>query len=261
MQAVILVGGFGTRLKEKTSTIPKPMVEVAGRPILWHIMKYYSMFGINDFILCLGYKGEVIKDYFLNIHAYNSDVTVNLAEGKASFLKNNCEPWNVTMIDTGLETATGGRLKKIAPYLDGQAFCMTYGDGVADVDINALLAQHKNSRSLATVTAVVPPSRYGYLEIAGGKVTRFQEKPESADKPRINGGFFILDPKALDYVQGDDEMWEQGPMNRLVADGQLSAYNHDGFWQCMDTLRDQQKLDQLWKTNQAPWRIWPNQDS
>lgn len=259
MKVVLLVGGFGTRLSEKTSRIPKPMVEIGGKPILWHIMKYYSHFGFDEFVLCLGYKGELIKEYFLNIRSYNSDLNVDLSTGQVEFLNNGCPSWKVTMVDTGLEAGTGGRLKKVAPYLGTEPFCMTYGDGLANVNLPALVQHHKQHGRLGTVTAVVPPSRYGYLDIRGDRVQHFQEKPETPENARINGGFFVLDPKVVNYIGSAEEMWEKGAMLKLVEEGELTAFRHDGFWQCMDTLRERQYLDDLWKSGKAPWKVWDHE--
>ena len=254
MKAVILAGGLGTRLSEETVIRPKPMVEIGGHPILWHIMKIYSHFGINDFIICLGYKGYVIKEYFANYMLHSSNVTFDLSTGSAEIHHNMSESWRVTCIDTGEKTLTGGRVKRIKKYLDG-TFCLTYGDGVSDIDIKNLIAFHKSKVCLATVTGVQPPGRFGHLSIDGDKVTRFQEKP-SGDKNWMNGGFFVCEPEAIDYVDNDFVMWEADPMERLAQDGQLAVYKHSGFWHPMDTLRDKNYLEELWANNQAAWKLW-----
>lgn len=256
MKAVIFAGGLGTRISEETSVRPKPMVEVAGRPILWHIMKIYSHWGINDFVVCLGYKGEVIKDFFVNYHMMLSDVTVDLTTNSTTLHSNRAEPWKVTLVDTGPNTMTGGRLKRVYPYIkDEEAFCLTYGDGVADIDIGALLALHKQEGRLATVTAVQPPGRFGNLHIENNQVTGFREKAKGGDG-LINGGFFVCSPKVVETIEGDDTTWEEGPLETLVERGEMSVYQHDGFWQPMDTLRDKNYLEGLWNKNQAPWRVW-----
>ena len=254
MKAVILAGGLGTRLSEETVIRPKPMVEIGGHPILWHIMKIYSHYGINDFIVCLGYKGYMIKEYFANYHLHMSDVTFDLATGNAEVHSNTAESWKVTLIDTGELTMTGGRLKRIRPYLDG-TFCMTYGDGVSDVDIRSLVEFHKSQKTLATVTAIQPPGRYGSIRISGNKVSSFKEKP-SGDGGWVNGGFFVLEPEVTDYVAEDSTMWEAEPMEALAREGQLSVFRHPGFWQSMDTLRDKNTLEHLWNTNNAAWKVW-----
>jgi glucose-1-phosphate cytidylyltransferase len=256
MRAVILAGGLGTRLSEETSVRPKPMVEVGGQPIIWHVMKILSAYGINEFIICLGYKGYVIKEYFLNYKLHLSDVSIYVRKGDIDFHATEAEDWTVRLIETGEKTMTGGRIKRIAPYLEGEKeFLLTYGDGVADVDIGALRAFHSKHGKLATVTAVFPPGRFGALEMEGDNVSRFREKP-AGDGALINGGFFILSPKALDLIEGDDTIWEQDPLEKLAASGQLSAYVHRGFWQPMDTLRDKVLLDSLWAAGDAPWKIW-----
>ena len=254
MKAVILAGGLGTRLSEETVIRPKPMVEIGGHPILWHIMKIYSPSGINDFFVCLGYKGYMIKEYFANYHLHMSDVTFDLATGNAEVHSNTAESWKVTLIDTGELTMTGGRLKRIRPYLDG-TFCMTYGDGVSDVDIRSLVEFHKSQKTLATVTAIQPPGRYGSIRISGNKVSSFKEKP-SGDGGWVNGGFFVLEPEVTDYVAEDSTMWEAEPMEALAREGQLSVFRHPGFWQSMDTLRDKNTLEHLWNTNNAAWKVW-----
>ncbi|HMN69443.1 MAG TPA: glucose-1-phosphate cytidylyltransferase [Bdellovibrionales bacterium] len=255
MQVVILAGGFGSRLAEETVLKPKPMVEIGGRPILWHIMKHYSHFGLNDFIICLGYKGEYIKNYFANYFLYRSDVEFDLAKNKITILDNQAEPWNVTTVDTGDATMTGGRIKRIGKYLKGDTFCMTYGDGLGNVDIRALLNFHEREGKLATVTAVKPLGRFGAIEMEGNHVTSFQEKPVG-DGGHINGGFFVLSKKVLDYIDDDASIFERKPMLSLVEDNQLAAYTHEGFWQPMDTIREKNLLEELWQSGRAPWRVW-----
>ncbi|MEY3231454.1 MAG: glucose-phosphate cytidylyltransferase [Planctomycetota bacterium] len=254
MKAVILAGGMGTRLSEETDRIPKPMVTIGGKPILWHIMKLYGSHGINDFVICLGYKAHVIKEYFHNYFLHGCDVTFDLQAGSMRVHSNQTEPWRVTLIDTGLETMTGGRLKRIRPHVDG-TFCMTYGDGLADVDIPASIAFHRSHGKLATVTAVNPPGRFGVLDVEGGKVNLIREKPQRGDA-WINGGFFVLEPAALDLVEGDGVSWEREPMERLATAGQLMAFEHGGFWQPMDTLRERTLLEDLWRREDAPWKRW-----
>ncbi|NEV76921.1 glucose-1-phosphate cytidylyltransferase [Rhodopseudomonas sp. BR0C11] len=255
MKAVILAGGLGTRIAEETSLRPKPMVEIGGRPILWHIMKIYSAYGINDFIVCLGYKGYVIKEYFANYSLHMSDVTFDMAKNETVIHQNNAEPWRVTLVDTGDATMTGGRLKRIRKYLGDDDFCCTYGDGVGDVNISELIAFHRAQGRLATLTGVQPPGRFGALNLDGPIVTSFEEKPHG-DGGWINGGFFVLSPAVTDYVEGDSTVWEREPMERLARDGQLSAYLHHGFWQPMDTLRDKQHLEALWQSGNAAWKVW-----
>lgn len=256
MKAVILAGGLGTRLAEETQVRPKPMVEVGGRPLLWHIMKIYAAHGIDDFVVCLGYKGFQVKEYFVNYRLHDADVTVDLATGNTRFHRTGSEPWRVTLVDTGEDTQTGGRLKRIAPYVAGEdAFCMTYGDGLADVDVTSLIAFHRAQGRLATVTAVLPPGRFGALERDGQAVRAFVEKPPG-DGGTINGGFFVLSPRVLDLIEGDATVWEQGPLTTLAARGELVAYDHPGFWQPMDTLRDRNHLERLWATGAAPWKLW-----
>lgn len=256
MKAVILAGGLGTRLSEETYDKPKPMVPIGGKPILWHIMKIYSAHGINDFVICTGYKGYIIKEYFSNYFLHQSDVTFDLGNNSMEIHQNNAEPWRVTLIDTGLHSMTGGRLKRAHAYFEKEeAFCLTYGDGVGDIDISALIDFHQKEGCDATVTAVLPPGRFGSLELENNRVTAFQEKPRG-DGARVNGGFFVLSPKIIDLIAGDDTVWEKGPMERLAQTGQLASYQHDGYWQPMDTLRDRNALEELWKKGQAPWKLW-----
>jgi glucose-1-phosphate cytidylyltransferase len=255
MKAVILAGGLGTRFAEETETRPKPMVEVGGKPILWHIMKIYSGHGINDFVVCLGYKGYVIKEYFANYFLHMSDVTFDMGENRMQVHQASAEPWRVTLVDTGENTMTGGRIKRIKPYLGDEDFCCTYGDGVADVNVHELVQFHRAQGRLATLTATQPPGRFGALNLEADRVVSFQEKP-SGDGGWINGGFFVLSPKVLDYIDGDATVWERDPMERLAKSGQLSAYLHHGFWQPMDTLRDKMHLEDLWRSGKAPWKQW-----
>ncbi|MDH5299867.1 MAG: glucose-1-phosphate cytidylyltransferase [Gammaproteobacteria bacterium] len=256
MKAVILAGGLGTRLSEETDLKPKPMVEIGGKPILWHIMKIYSAYGVNDFIICCGYKGYVIKEYFANYFLHQSDVTFCMRENRMEVHEKRAEPWQVTLVDTGEKSMTGGRLRRVAEYVKNEdAFFFTYGDGVGDVDIGKTLQYHRQQGKLATLTATYPPGRFGALDIHNGLVKTFQEKPRG-DGALINGGFFVLSPKVLDYIAGDDTTWEQEPLNRLAADGQLAAYEHNGFWQPMDTLRDKHHLEDLWNKKKAPWKVW-----
>ena len=256
MQAVILAGGLGTRISEETHLKPKPMIEIGGKPILWHILKTYSAHGVNDFVICCGYKGYLIKEYFANYFLHMSDVTFDMASNRMEVHHKHAEPWKVTLVDTGDDTMTGGRLKRVADYLKHQdEFCFTYGDGVADVDIAASIAFHRTHGKLATVTAVQPPGRYGSLALEDGAVRGFIEKP-SGDGGWINGGFFVLSPKALDLIAGDATSWELEPMARLAADDQLRAFEHCGFWQPMDTLREKNLLESLWDSGKAPWKVW-----
>lgn len=255
MKAVILAGGLGTRISEETSLRPKPMIEIGGKPILWHIMKMYSAHGINDFIICLGYRGYIIKEYFANYFLHMSDVTIDMKQNKLDIHQNSAEPWHVTLVDTGENTMTGGRLKRIAPYLDGEDFCFTYGDGVGNVDITRTISFHREQGLLATLTATRPPGRFGALNINGNKVIGFQEKPQG-DGGWINGGFFVLSPKVIGYIEEDATVWERGPMEKLAAEGQMTAYLHYGFWQPMDTLRDKVSLEELWISGKAPWKTW-----
>jgi glucose-1-phosphate cytidylyltransferase len=254
-KAVILAGGLGTRISEETELRPKPMIEIGGRPILWHIMKILSFQGIDEFVICLGYKGYMVKEYFSNYGLHLSDVTLDFASQQTTVHRRNAEPWKITLIDTGEQTMTGGRLKRVRPYLGDEPFCMTYGDGVADIDIRALTAFHESHGADATVTAVQPAGRFGALRMDGDAVLGFQEKP-SGDGGWINGGFFVLHPRALDRVAGDVTVWEQEPLEGLAADGQLHAYRHRGFWQAMDTLRDKRYLEELWGNGRAPWKLW-----
>jgi glucose-1-phosphate cytidylyltransferase len=256
MKAVILAGGLGTRLAEETSVRPKPMVEIGGRPILWHIMKIYSAHGIHDFIVCLGYKGYLIKEYFANYFLHMSDVTFDMANNKMEIHQNSAEPWRVTLVDTGDSTMTGGRLKRVRQYLGNEDFCCTYGDGVGNVDITKLIEFHRAQKKLATLTGVQPPGRFGALNLDGSRVAGFEEKPHG-DGAWINGGFFVLSPQVIDYIDEDATIWERSPMERLAYEGQLSAFLHQGFWQPMDTLRDKQHLEELWQSGNAPWKVWP----
>ncbi len=256
MKAIILAGGFGTRISEETSTRPKPMVEIGGKPLLWHIMKTYSAHGIHDFIICCGYKGYVIKEYFANYFLHMSDVTFDMESNKMEVHQCSAEPWRVTLADTGEETMTGGRLKRVADYVkDEEAFCFTYGDGVSDVDITRLIAFHKAQNVKATLTATTPPGRFGALETNGNKVNCFREKPKG-DGAMINGGFFVLSPKVFDYLVDDETVWEQDPLQRLAEEGNLAAFHHQGFWQPVDTLRDKMHLEELWQSGKAPWKVW-----
>lgn len=254
MKAVILAGGLGSRISEETAYRPKPMIEVGEKPILWHIMKTYSAYGIHDFIICLGYKGYVIKEYFANYFLHMSDVTLNIAKNSMEIHQNSAEPWTVTLVETGENSMTGGRLKRVANYINDD-FCFTYGDGLADININDLIAFHRKQDRLATMTAVQPPGRFGALALKEEAVVGFQEKPHG-DGGWINGGFFVLSPKVLDYIKDDTTAWEGEPLEHLAKDNQLSAYLHRGFWQPMDTLRDKKLLETLWSSGQAPWKIW-----
>lgn len=255
MKAVILAGGLGTRIAEESDTKPKPMVEVGGRPLLWHIMKTYAHHGVNDFVICLGYKGYVIKEFFFNYYRHMSDMRIDLRTGDHQILNSQSEDWRITLVDTGADTMTGGRLKRAAQYLDNETFCLTYGDGLADVDISAEIAAHRRHGKLATVLAVQPPGRFGVLNInASQNVTSFVEKPKD-EIGWINGGFFVLEPGAIDYVKDDATSWEKEPLMKLAEDGQLNAFNHQGFWQPCDTLRDKRELEALWATGKAPWHV------
>ncbi|MBD8192855.1 glucose-1-phosphate cytidylyltransferase [Pseudomonas fluorescens] len=256
MKAVILAGGLGTRLSEETSTRPKPMVEIGGKPILWHIMKMYSSHGINDFIICCGYKGYVIKEYFANYFLHMSDVTFNMRDNTMQVHDKRAEAWSVTLVDTGDESMTGGRLRRVADYVkDEESFCFTYGDGVGDIDISASIAFHKQHGKAATLTATYPPGRFGALDIRQGQVLNFKEKPKG-DGAMINGGFFVLNPEVLDYITDDSSVWEQEPLMNLAAENRLMAFEHQGFWQPMDTLRDKHHLEDLWTSGKAPWKTW-----
>ena len=256
MKAVILAGGLGTRLSEETDIKPKPMVEIGGKPILWHIMKIYSSYGINEFVVCCGYKGYVIKEFFSNYALHTSDVTFDLGDNSVSIHKNRSEDWKVTLVDTGHSVMTGGRLKRIQHLVNDDDFCFTYGDGVADIDLAKLIAFHNEHGRLATVTAVMPPGRFGAIVTDDtGMVTRFAEKPKG-DNSMVNGGFFILNPKIFDYIDGDEISWEDAPLEKLASEGQLKAFQHEGFWQPMDTLRDKNQLEDMWLKRKAPWKTW-----
>jgi len=254
VKTVILAGGLGTRLAEETSSKPKPMVEVGGHPIIWHIMRWYASFAFDEFVVALGYRGDVIKDYFLNLRCMHSDLSVHLKEGRVEVHDGACPDWSVHLVDTGFDTQTGGRLARVAAWVGQETFMMTYGDGVSNIDLRELLRFHREHGRLATITAVHPPARFGGLTFAGNVVTEFQEKPQTSEG-WINGGFFVLEPEVFDYLHGDDMPFEREPLERLAADRQLVAYHHPGFWQCMDTLRDVQMLDRLWKEDRAPWRV------
>jgi glucose-1-phosphate cytidylyltransferase len=255
MKAVILAGGLGSRLSEETTARPKPMVEIGGKPILWHIMKIYATHGIEEFVICLGYKGYVIKEFFANYHLHTCDLSFDLGQGDVQVHRSSAEPWKVTLVDTGEGTMTGGRLKRVLPYVGGEDFCFTYGDGLADIDVTALIAYHREQGALATVTAVQPPGRFGAVELNGTRVRSFEEKPRG-DGVWLNGGYFVLSPEVGRYLDGDETTWEQEPLRRLTSEGQLASYRHEGFWQAMDTLRDRNQLEQLWDSGRAPWRVW-----
>ncbi|WP_025897855.1 glucose-1-phosphate cytidylyltransferase [Sneathiella glossodoripedis] len=256
MKAVILAGGLGTRISEESHLRPKPMIEIGGKPILWHIMKIYAHHGITDFIICLGYRSYVVKEYFANYVLHRSDVTIDLGNNEITYHNEKAEPWRVTLVETGADTMTGGRLKRAANHLTpNETFCMTYGDGVADVDITASIAFHKEQKREATLTAVSPPGRFGATIIENNSVTKFTEKP-AGDNALINGGFFVLEPSVINRISGDEMPWEQDPLTSLARDGQLSAYQHHGFWQPMDTLREKNYLEDLWSSGKAPWRVW-----
>ena len=256
MKVVILAGGLGTRISEETSIKPKPLIEVGGRPLLWHVMKIYSAFGLTDFVICLGYKGYMIKEFFANYFLHMSDVTINLANNEIKVHHNYSDPWTVTLVDTGENTMTGGRIKRIKPSLvEGEDFFLTYGDGVGDVDIKKLLEFHRKQKTLATLTATRPLGRFGALRIANNKALDFEEKPVG-DRAWVNGGFFVCSPKVLDYIEGDQTTWEREPLSRLTSEGQLSTYLHGGFWQPVDTLRDKTTLQDLWDGGKAPWKVW-----
>ena len=255
MKCVILAGGLGSRLSEETTVRPKPMVELGGKPILWHIMKIYSHHGINDFIVCLGYKGYVIKEYFANYFLHMSDVTFNLRTNEVKVHQNSSEPWTVTLVDTGDHTMTGGRLRQVRNHVGEGTFCFTYGDGVSDVDVTRLVAFHRERGTAATLTAIQPPGRFGALELGSDNVLGFHEKPPG-DGAWVNGGFFVLEPSVFDYIDNEETVWEREPLERLAAEGQLNAYRHPGFWQPMDTLRDKMHLEELWASGNAPWKVW-----
>ena len=255
MKAIILAGGLGTRISEESHLKPKPMIEIGGKPILWHIMKLYSAAGIHDFVICLGYRGYVIKEYFANYFLHMSDVTFDMVNNKMEVHQNNAEPWRVTLVETGEDTMTGGRLKNAAAYVGEEDFCFTYGDGVTDLDIGKLIAFHRKNKTLATVTAVQPPGRFGALNLKGDLITSFEEKPKG-DGGWINGGFFVLSPNVIDYIAGSDTVWEREPMERLARESNIAAYLHKGFWHAMDTLRDKNYLEELWGSGHAPWKKW-----
>lgn len=256
MKAVILAGGLGTRIAEETAIRPKPMIEIGGKPVLWHILKTYSHHGINDFVICCGYKGYVIKEYFANYFLHMSDVTFDMTSNSMRVHQRHAEPWRVTLVDTGEDTMTGGRLKRVAEFVkDEEAFCFTYGDGVSDVNVTELIAFHKAQNVSATLTATTPPGRFGALDLSGSKVISFIEKPKG-DGAMINGGYFVLSPKVIEYISDDSTTWEHEPLERLAQEGKLAAYHHHGFWQPMDTLRDKVYLEQLWQTGKAPWKVW-----
>jgi glucose-1-phosphate cytidylyltransferase len=257
MKAVILAGGRGSRISEESDARPKPMIEIGGKPILWHIMKIYSAAGVNEFVICLGYKGYMIKEYFANYFLHTSDVTFDVADNEMEVHARKAEPWRVTLVDTGVETMTGGRIKRVAPYIDKEDFCMTYGDGVANVDVRASIEFHSRHGRAATVTAVQPQGRFGSVSVEGeaGVVTGFQEKPKG-DGRWINAGFFVLSPKVLEYIEDDSTIWERAPLEALASDGELNAYRHEGFWQAMDTMRDKAQLEDLWDVGGAPWKVW-----
>ena len=255
MKAVILAGGLGTRISEETTVKPKPMVKIGGKPILWHILKTYSYHGINDFIICCGYKGYIIKEYFANYFLHMSDVTFDMQQNKMEVHQNNAEPWRVTLVDTGENTMTGGRLARVRKHVGNENFCFTYGDGISDVNIRELIDTHEQRKLSVTMTAVQPPGRFGALNLEGNKINSFQEKP-IGDGGWINGGFFVCSPSVFDYIEGDDTTWEREPLESLAAEGSLSAYFHKGFWQPMDTLRDKIYLEGLWVSGEAPWKVW-----
>ena len=255
MKAVILAGGYGTRLSEETAVRPKPMVEIGGKPILWHIMKIFSAYGIYEFIICCGYKGDMIKEYFSKYFLRMSDVTFDMKQNKMQVHTNGADPWKVTLVDTGEKTMTGGRLKRVRDYVGDETFCFTYGDGVSDIDIGKLIEFHNNQKALATLTAVQPPGRFGILSLEEDRVVNFREKPHG-DGAWINGGFFVLEPEVMDYIEEDASIWEQEPLMRLAGDKMLSAYRHHGFWHPMDTLRDKHVLEEMWQSGNAPWKKW-----
>jgi glucose-1-phosphate cytidylyltransferase len=255
VKAVILAGGLGTRISEETESKPKPMIEIGAKPLLWHVMKIYSAHGIDEFVVCLGYRGYVIKEYFANYYLHMGDVTFDMKDNRMEVHQSGAEPWKVTLIDTGEETMTGGRLKRVLPYVEGEEFCFTYGDGVADIDLPALIDFHRAHGKLATVTAVQPSGRFGALDIEDDLIRRFEEKPRG-DGGWINGGFFVLSPQIGDYIEGDESVWEQEPLQRLAQAEQLAAYRHHGFWYAVDTLRDRRHLDELWESGNPPWKLW-----
>lgn len=255
MKAVILAGGFGSRLSEETVVKPKPMVEVGGKPILWHIMNIYAAQDVDEFVVALGYKGEVIKEYFLNFYAFNNDISLDLAQGRTVIHDGNQPNWKLHLVDTGLETMTGGRIKRLGPWLDDEPFMLTYGDGVADIDVRSLLEFHESHGKLATVTVVRPPARFGGVALEGDRISSFTEKPQTGEG-WINGGFFVLNPGALEYIEDDETIWEREPLEGLARDGELMAFRHTGFWQPMDTLREKHLLDRLWQSGEAPWKVW-----
>ena len=255
MKVVLLAGGLGTRISEETQVRPKPMVEIGGMPILWHIMKIFSHYGLNDFIVCLGYKGYVIKEYFANYFVHSSDLTFHLAENRVEVHERHSEPWRVTLVDTGDGTQTGGRLKRVQRYLDNEDFCFTYGDGLSNVDVRALIDLHKTQNTIATITTVQPPGRFGMVKLEDRKIVGFQEKPQG-DGSWVNGGFFVLKPAALDYIENDATIWERKPLEQLASAGQLSAFVHKGFWHPMDHIRDKAYLEELWASGNAPWKVW-----
>ena len=255
MKAIILAGGLGTRISEESYIRPKPMIEIGGKPILWHIMKIYSSHGVNDFVICCGYKGYLIKEYFANYFLHMSDVTFDIKHNKMEVHQNSAEPWRVSLVDTGEDTMTGGRLKRVRDYIEDHDFCFTYGDGVGDVDISSLIAFHKQELRLATLTATQAPGRFGALNLNGHRIRSFQEKPQG-DGGWINGGFFVLSPKVIDYIDGDHITWEREPMERLAHEDQMNAWFHHGFWQPMDTLRDKNHLEEMWASGKAPWKVW-----
>jgi len=255
MKCVILAGGLGTRISEETHLKPKPMVEIGGMPLLWHIMKTYSAYGIDDFVICCGYKGYMIKEYFANYFLHTSDITIDMKNNDLEVHQKHTEPWKVTMIDTGLNTMTGGRLKKIQKYVENETFCFTYGDGLSDINITNLLKFHKTNKTFATTTAVQPPGRYGALKLKNNKVDKFTEKP-LGDGSLVNGGYFVLEPEVFDYVKGNNTVWEKEPLENLATENQLSAFVHKGFWHALDTLRDKNNLEELWNSKNTPWKIW-----
>jgi len=255
MKAVILAGGLGSRLSEETTVRPKPMVEIGGKPILWHIMKIYAAHGVDEFVICLGYKGYIIKEFFANYYLHTCDLSFDLGHGDVHVHRSATEPWKVTLVDTGESTMTGGRLKRVLPYIGDEEFCFTYGDGLADVDVTALIAYHHEQGAIATVTAVQPPGRFGAVELNGTRVRRFEEKPRG-DGAWLNGGYFVLSPEVGRYLEDDQTTWEHGPLRTLTRERQLASFRHKGFWQAMDTLRDRNQLEQLWSSGQAPWRVW-----